>query len=95
MQGSQMPWRRVVFQPTAAAVLQYRGMGAAPAMRTPCNGGDFPGGMVVAMSPDMADVLRILTTPYYLMMDFALDAPASAATLALLAGAAGLAAYWG
>lgn len=43
----------------------------------------------------MADVLRILTTPYYVMVDFALDAPASAALLALLAGAAGLVAVWG
>ncbi len=51
--------------------------------------------MVVAMAPAMADVLRMLTTPYYLMVDFALDAPASAATLALLAGAVGLIAYWG
>ena len=43
----------------------------------------------------MADVLRMLTTPYYLMVDFALDSPASAAMLGLLAGAAGLVAYWG
>jgi hypothetical protein len=50
--------------------------------------------MVVAMSPGMADVLRILATPYYLMVDFALDAPAAAAMLGLLAGAVGLAAYW-
>lgn len=43
----------------------------------------------------MADVLRMLATPYYLMVDFALDAPAPAAMLALLAGAAGLVAFWG
>jgi hypothetical protein len=51
--------------------------------------------MVVAFQADMADVLRTLATPYFLIVDFALDAPGVAAVLAV--GAAvlvGVAAHW-
>ncbi len=42
----------------------------------------------------MTHVLRLLTTPYFLLVDFALDAPVPATALAILGGLASAVALW-